>query len=316
MATLIRRNQHRWPFEHWWAWDPFRVVRDVLRWDPFREIEGAAGGDHGRLCPHLRRQGNKEGYVFRADLPGVKEEDLEISLTGNRLTISGKREQEKREQGETYYATERSYGSFSRAFTLPDGTDGENVKAELKNGVLQVNVPKKPEVQPRRSRSAGPKPAKRRPDRPPAPPYPPLSWGEGRGEGKPPETARVRKRFGARSRTRARAAGRRSGLVHFRTIGSGHRRCYGWRMKSALVVTWSLGAAVLAFAMAGPGCGDNKGSNGVGVIVGAGGNTPAGSGGAGCSNIANVGVDGHAGPGDRSAPRCRWAAPSPTGPTS
>jgi hypothetical protein len=58
----------------------------------------------------------------------VKEEDLEISLTGNRLAISGKREAEKHEQGETYYASERSYGSFSRAFTLPDGTDAENVK--------------------------------------------------------------------------------------------------------------------------------------------------------------------------------------------
>ena len=76
--------------------------------------------------------------------------DLEIALTGNRLTISGKREQEKHEQGDTYYASERSYGSFSRAFTLPDGTDGENVKAELKNGVLEVVVPKKPEVQPRK----------------------------------------------------------------------------------------------------------------------------------------------------------------------
>ena len=60
-------------------------------------------------------------------------------------------------------------------------------------------------------------------------------------------------------------------------------------MKNALVVTSSLGAAVLAFAMAGPGCGDNKGSDGVGVIGGAGGNMPAGTGGAGCSSIVNRG---------------------------
>ena len=92
----------------------------------------------------------KDAYVFRADLPGVKEDDLEISLTGSRLAISGHREQESREQGETYYATERSYGAFSRAFTLPEGIDGENVSAELKNGVLHVNIPKKPEVQPKR----------------------------------------------------------------------------------------------------------------------------------------------------------------------
>ena len=150
MATLIRRNHNEVAPSSGSAWDPFRVMRDVLRWDPFRELEAAAASDYGLFVPSFDVKENKEGYVFRADLPGVREDDLEISLTGNRLTISGKREQEKREQGETYYATERSYGSFSRAFTLPDGTDGDNVKAELKNGVLQVTVPKKPEVQPKR----------------------------------------------------------------------------------------------------------------------------------------------------------------------
>jgi HSP20 family protein len=149
MATLIRRSQNEAAPQSASVWDPFRVMRDVLRWDPFRELE-AAGGEYALFAPSFDVKENKDGYVFRADLPGVKEEDLEIALTGNRLTIAGKREQEKREQGETYYATERSYGSFSRAFTLPDGTDGENVKAELKNGVLQVVVPKKPEVQPRK----------------------------------------------------------------------------------------------------------------------------------------------------------------------
>jgi HSP20 family protein len=124
-------------------------MRDMLRWDTFRELE-AAGGDYGLFAPSFDVKETKEGYVFRADLPGVREEDLEISLTGNRLAISGHREQEKREQGETYYASERSYGAFSRAFTLPEGTDADNVKAELKNGVLQVIVPKKPEVQPRK----------------------------------------------------------------------------------------------------------------------------------------------------------------------
>jgi HSP20 family protein len=151
MATLIRRNQQEVaPSGTTSVWDPFRAMRDVLRWDPFRELEAATGGDYGLFAPSFDVKENKEGYVFRADLPGVKDEDLEIALTGNRLTISGKREQEKHEQGDTYYASERSYGSFSRAFTLPDGTDGDNVKAELKNGVLQVVVPKKPEVQPRR----------------------------------------------------------------------------------------------------------------------------------------------------------------------
>jgi HSP20 family protein len=151
MPSLIRRNQgHETAPATGAAWDPFRVMRDMLRWDPFRELEGAAGGDYGIFAPSFDVKETKEGYVFRADLPGVREEDLEISLTGNRLAISGHREQEKREQGDTYYASERSYGAFSRAFTLPEGTDADNVKAELKNGVLQVIVPKKPEVQPRK----------------------------------------------------------------------------------------------------------------------------------------------------------------------
>jgi len=152
MPSLIRRNQGEVAPSSASVWDPFRVMRDVFRFDPFRELEAVAGvgGEYGLFAPSFDVKENKEGYVFRADLPGVREEDLEISLTGNHLTISGKREQEKHEQGDTYYASERSYGSFSRAFTLPDGTDGENVKAELKNGVLQVIVPKKPEVQPRK----------------------------------------------------------------------------------------------------------------------------------------------------------------------
>jgi len=151
MANLLRRNQGEVAPPTGSVWDPFRVMRDVLRWDPFRELEATTGGgEYGFFAPSFDVKENKEGYVFRADLPGVKEEDLEIALTGNHLTISGKREQEKHEQGDTYYASERSYGSFSRAFTLPDGTDGDNVKAELKNGVLQVVVPKKPEVQPRK----------------------------------------------------------------------------------------------------------------------------------------------------------------------
>ena len=151
MPSLIRRNQGQETAPTTGAaWDPFRVMRDMLRWDPFRELEGAVGGDYGLFAPSFDVKETKEGYVFRADLPGVREEDLEISLTGNRLAISGHREQEKREQGETYYASERSYGAFSRAFTLPEGTDADNVKADLKNGVLQVTVPKKPEVQPRK----------------------------------------------------------------------------------------------------------------------------------------------------------------------
>jgi len=149
MANLIRRNQTQEPAPTGGAWDPFRLMRDMLRWDPYRELDTGFGAEHA-FAPTFEVAETKDAYVFRADLPGVKDGDLDISLTGNRLTISGRREQERHEQGDTFYASERAYGSFTRAFTLPEGIDGDNVSADLKNGVLTLSVPKKPEVQPRK----------------------------------------------------------------------------------------------------------------------------------------------------------------------
>jgi HSP20 family protein len=150
MASLIRRNHGQEVAPSVAVWDPFRVMRDVLGWDPFRDVAPAFSGEYRAFSPRFDVKETKEGYVFRADLPGVDEKNLDISLTGNLLTISGHREEEKRDESETHYATERSYGSFSRAFTLPEGTDAERVTADLKNGVLVVTIAKKPEVQPRK----------------------------------------------------------------------------------------------------------------------------------------------------------------------
>jgi HSP20 family protein len=129
--------------------DPFRLMRELVGWEPFVEAPAFSAG-RAAYAPSFEVKETHDAYVFKADLPGVKEENLEISLTGNRLTIGGKREQEKREQNDRYFAYERSYGSFSRAFTLPDGCDDEHVAADLKEGVLTLVIPKKPEVQPRR----------------------------------------------------------------------------------------------------------------------------------------------------------------------
>jgi HSP20 family protein len=151
MANLIRRNHGYEVAPIAPAWDPFRIMREALGWDPFRDVEAIQSGAEVRsFSPRFDVKETKDAYVFRADLPGVKQDGLEISLTGNRLTISGHREQERREQADTYYASERSYGSFTRSFTLPEGVDAENVRADLKEGVLELTVPKKPEVQPKR----------------------------------------------------------------------------------------------------------------------------------------------------------------------
>jgi HSP20 family protein len=132
-------------------WDPFNVVRDFMRWDPFLEIAPLAPMDRiAEFDAAFEIKEMKEGYLFKADVPGIKENDLTINLTGNRLTVSGKREEEKKQEHETYFSYERSYGSFTRSFTLPDGVDGDKVNASLKDGVLSILVPKKPEAQPKK----------------------------------------------------------------------------------------------------------------------------------------------------------------------
>jgi len=127
--------------------DPFALMQEMLRWDPFRELVRPS---EATLAPAFEVKETKSSYVFKADLPGVKEEDIDVSLSGNRLTISGHRKEERRDEGDRYYAYERSYGSFSRSFTLPEGVDETAVEAEFKDGVLSVTVPKKAEHQPRR----------------------------------------------------------------------------------------------------------------------------------------------------------------------
>lgn len=131
-------------------WDPFRLMREFLR-DPFAEMMGVGREEREieYFVPRFDVRETKESFVLEADLPGVKEEDLEVTLLGRRLTVRGKRERSK-EEGETYYTCERDYGHFTRSFTLPEGIDADNVKAELKDGVLRIWVGKKPEVQPKK----------------------------------------------------------------------------------------------------------------------------------------------------------------------
>jgi len=131
-------------------WEPFRMMNDLMAWDPFREMVPFIQPLPNEFAPNFEVKETKEGYVFKADVPGVKENDLEVTLTGNRLNIAGKREAEKQEQTETYYTYERSYGQFTRAFTLPDGIDAGTVYADLKDGVLTVTVKKLPELQPKK----------------------------------------------------------------------------------------------------------------------------------------------------------------------
>ena len=108
------------------------VRRNGGEWDPLQESPRAfgAGGD-GLGFARVRE--TKDAYVFEADLPGFRDQDIGVDVTGNRM----------------YYCCERSYGSFTRSFTLPDGIP-DGISAELKNGILSLHVPKKAEAQPKR----------------------------------------------------------------------------------------------------------------------------------------------------------------------
>ena len=151
--AIIRRNERSMTRPQTNEWDPFRLMQEMLGgWDPFRQMAPAygGGGEERGFMPTFDVKENKDGYVFKADLPGVKESDLDISLSGNLLTISGRREAEKRDEGETWYSYERSYGTFTRSFTLPESADADHVRADLRDGVLTLTLPKRPEMQPRK----------------------------------------------------------------------------------------------------------------------------------------------------------------------
>ncbi len=133
-------------------WDPWRSMRALLSWDPFREMAPlpALEDRATAFVPAFDVKETKEAYLFKADVPGIQDKDLEVTITGNRLTVGGKRDEEKEERSDRYYTYERNYGSFSRSFTLPDGADTDKLRASLDSGVLTVTVPKKPEVQPKK----------------------------------------------------------------------------------------------------------------------------------------------------------------------
>jgi HSP20 family protein len=119
----------------------------------FDAPQAGGGGDGGSLqqwIPAMDLVEEGDHYVLRADLPGVREEDINVELEDNVLTISGERRAEHEERREGYYRVERASGRFSRSLTLPEGIDPESIEAQFENGVLTVRIPKPEERRPRR----------------------------------------------------------------------------------------------------------------------------------------------------------------------
>lgn len=136
--------------------DPFRdmmTLREKMNRlfdETYRGKEEETDIKTGVWTPTVDIHESNKNLVLTAELPGIKEEDVEVNIDGNTLSISGKREFEEETKKEDYHRIERSYGSFFRSFTLPSYIDQENVKAEYDNGLLKVTMPKKPELKPKK----------------------------------------------------------------------------------------------------------------------------------------------------------------------
>lgn len=138
----------------------------LVKWNPFLELEDMQSrlnrifGDESLRrqneapfftdwAPAVDVQETDKEYLVKADLPDVKKEDVRVEFEDGVLTVEGERKQEKEEKGKKFHRVERAYGKFVRRFSLPSGVDGANVKAEFKDGVLNVHLPKSEAVRPK-----------------------------------------------------------------------------------------------------------------------------------------------------------------------
>lgn len=125
--------------------DPFTLARELFAFEPFAKPTFNQNG----FAPTFNVVEAEDGYLIEADLPGVKESDLTITLENRVLEIRGSRQAAEKKETESYHLLERRYGSFARTFKLPDKAASDGVTAKLADGVLTVKVPKRPEVAPR-----------------------------------------------------------------------------------------------------------------------------------------------------------------------
>lgn len=113
-----------------------RLMNELME---LRGEEGAVGTDFAPSCEISEEE---KFFQLKADLPGVKKEDVKVEVNGDRLTIRAERKEEKEEKSKKRHVSEISYGSYVRSFTLPQAIDEKKVDAKFENGVLFVTVPK------------------------------------------------------------------------------------------------------------------------------------------------------------------------------
>lgn len=135
------------------AWKPFGDL-----WDLQDEVNrlfygfgrrGRGEGEAATWAPLVDIYEDKESVKITAELPGMTQKDVKITVHDGTLTLKGERKFEQEDRKENYYRIERSYGTFARSFTLPTTVDAEKIHANMKDGVLEVLLPKKEEAKPK-----------------------------------------------------------------------------------------------------------------------------------------------------------------------
>lgn len=145
----------------------------ITRYDPFRDLRslqeevnrlfstnltrgfGEEGIGRGAWNPSVDIYENKDQIILEAELPGMNRGDFELTVENNVITLRGERNFEKKDDNDNYHRVERSYGSFTRSFTLPQTVSAEGAMAEYTNGVLRVTLPKREETKARRIEVTG-----------------------------------------------------------------------------------------------------------------------------------------------------------------
>jgi HSP20 family protein len=148
------------------------MIMSIMKYDPFRELRSlqddmnrlfmsnlSRGSDEGFMSgawsPNVDIFENKDNLVVEVELPGMRREDVDVSIENNVLTLRGERKFEKKDEGDNYHRVERSYGSFTRSFTLPQTVTSEGAAADFSNGVLRIQLHKREETKARKIEISG-----------------------------------------------------------------------------------------------------------------------------------------------------------------
>ena len=125
-------------------WDPYREIEEMFSRSPDWPFRGGRdlsikGAD---WAPRADISETDKNFCIKAEVPGIKSEDVKIDIDNHVLSIRGENKQEKEEEGERFHRVERYYGSFARSFSLPENVDEEKIEATFKDGLLTLTIPK------------------------------------------------------------------------------------------------------------------------------------------------------------------------------